>query len=98
MILIGGILFAFGMTLLAIGLALSLLRFVILVIGWCVCAVVFVASGSAWLVVKLVQRFMPRQVDAEPSIVINIYFGNIDADDATPTVELPRGSFRRLRG
>jgi hypothetical protein len=77
MIIFGGLLFAFGMTLLAIGFALSLIRLAVLIVAGCFCVVAVVVSGSVVLVMKVVQWFMPRQPEAGPGITINIY---INAD------------------
>jgi hypothetical protein len=107
MIFIGSaILFAIGMLLLlrsVIAIAASLVMLCYYLIKIAVCLAIAAFAGlwlfAQWFakhVMILVRWFcgLPEPIEPEPVITITI---TIDDDDA-PIVELPRGSFRRLRG
>jgi hypothetical protein len=89
--MISAILFAIGMLLLlrsAIVITFSLLKIVVLLVAFCGYALVLVVAGCGWLV----SWFVPR---SEPVITITIVD---DVDDVAPVIELPRESYRRVRG
>jgi hypothetical protein len=94
MIIIGStLLFTFGVLLLlvqAIRIAFSLIKIVFLLAKGALCLVVLVVC-----VVGLAVQYVMRWLKPEPAITVNFY--SADEDDG-PTIDLPRESFRRLRG
>jgi hypothetical protein len=56
----------------AIVIAYHLLKLIVLLVAWCGCAAALVVAGCAWLVMKLVQGFMPKQEPEGITITITI--------------------------
>jgi hypothetical protein len=93
-LIVSPLLFTFGMLLLlwrAIVISYCLIELAVLLVAWCGCALALVVTGGWYLGDKLVRYF--RGTEPEPVITINIAL-----DDDAPAIELPRNSFRRLRG
>jgi hypothetical protein len=99
MIIIGSaILFAFGMAILfvqTIRIAISLLKIAYYLIKLAV-VLTFTAVCTILLALQWCVRGLTGIPEQEPVITINVYSDD-DEEDA-PTIELPRGSFRRVRG
>ena len=94
MIIIGSaLLLAIGLLILlvqAISIAFSLLKIAYYLIKGALCLVVLVVC-----VVGLAVQYVLRWLKPEPVVTVNFY---TDGEDDVPTIDLPRASFRRLRG
>jgi hypothetical protein len=99
MILLGAsILFTFGMLLLLISAIRITFDLIKLCFHLLVLAVLLAVAAllALCLVAQILLRWlrgMPASAEPEPAITITI-----DGEDDGPTIELPRASFRRLRG
>jgi hypothetical protein len=106
-------LFAIGVLVLlwpAIVLAFRLAKVVVLLAALCGCILIFAVCicglFGQWCLrqASILARWcrgIPAPASPEPMVAIDVYLGEedsyADAEDA-PTIELPRASFRRLRG
>jgi hypothetical protein len=93
--IVSAILFAVGTLLVlrsVIAIAASLIVICYDLVKLAVCLVIAALAGLGLLAQWCVRLGRPKP---EPVITINIYSGE---DEEAPTVELPRESFRRLRG
>jgi hypothetical protein len=104
MIIIGSaILFIFGVLLLLIQaarIAVGLAMICYYLIKIAVCLTVAALAGLRLVGQLCVNRYGSRGIpmqEPEPGITINIFTDDHPADEG-PIIELPRGSFRRVRG
>jgi hypothetical protein len=99
MIIIGSaILFVVGVLLLlvqAIRIAFGLIKIAYYLAKLAVCLVVLVVCGFGLFCQWLVRWLKGHHLEPEPASRVNFY--SEDEDDV-PTIDLPRDSFRRLRG
>jgi hypothetical protein len=106
-IVVGAILFVIGAAMLlrsVIAIAVSLIVICFDLVKLAGCLVIATLAGSLllgqWIVkhVSILVRWIRGLPEPEPCIAITINYPDEDADDIARTIELPRESFRRLRG